>query len=54
MLIVDAPSGGTEVFITFSCHPIPENFLDDTPTAELIRQVLGAVAEFDKTSAMPN
>jgi DNA invertase Pin-like site-specific DNA recombinase len=26
----------------------PQAFLDDTPTAKLIRQLLGAVAEFDK------
>src|SRR6476659_8735429 len=26
----------------------PNAFLDDTPTAKLIRQVLGAIAEFDK------
>ena len=26
----------------------PSSFLDDTPTAKLIRQVLGAVSEFDK------
>lgn len=26
----------------------PESFLDDTPTAVLIRQILGAVAQFDK------
>jgi DNA invertase Pin-like site-specific DNA recombinase len=26
----------------------PQAFLDDTPTARLIRQLLGAVAEFDK------
>jgi DNA invertase Pin-like site-specific DNA recombinase len=26
----------------------PSSFLDDTPTAKLIRQVLGAIAEFDK------
>ena len=26
----------------------PGNFLDDTPTAKLVRQVLGAIAEFDK------
>lgn len=26
----------------------PEAFLDNTPTAKLIRQILGAVAEFDK------
>lgn len=28
----------------------PDAFLDDSPTATLIRQVLGAVAEFEKTS----
>src|SRR5215207_4772149 len=26
----------------------PQSFLDDTPTARLVRQVLGAIAEFDK------
>jgi len=26
----------------------PESFLDDTPTAVMIRQILGAVAQFDK------
>ena len=26
----------------------PQSFIDDTPTATLIRQILGAVAEFDK------
>jgi NADPH-dependent curcumin reductase len=26
----------------------PNSFLDDTPTAKLVRQVLGAIAEFDK------
>jgi hypothetical protein len=26
----------------------PDQFVDDTPTAVLIRQILGAVAEFDK------
>lgn len=28
----------------------PESFLSDTPTATLIRQILGAVAQFDKAS----
>ena len=28
----------------------PDSFLSDTPTAVLIRQILGAVAEFDKTT----
>jgi hypothetical protein len=27
---------------------MPDAFLDDTPTAKLIRQVLGAVSEFEK------
>ena len=26
----------------------PDSFIDDTPTAKLVRQVLGAIAEFDK------
>src|SRR5262245_23751365 len=26
----------------------PSTFLDDTPTAKLVRKVLGAIAEFDK------
>src|SRR3954464_240257 len=26
----------------------PSSFLDDTPTTKLVRQVLGAIAEFDK------
>ena len=26
----------------------PGSFLDDTPTAKLVRQVLGAISEFDK------
>jgi hypothetical protein len=29
----------------------PSSFLDDTPTARLIRQVLGAVSEFEKSDA---
>jgi hypothetical protein len=28
----------------------PDFFLEDTPTAVLVRQVLGAIAQFDKTS----
>jgi DNA invertase Pin-like site-specific DNA recombinase len=27
----------------------PDGFLDDTPTAELVRQILGAVAQFEKS-----
>jgi DNA invertase Pin-like site-specific DNA recombinase len=28
----------------------PTHFIEDTPTAVLVRQVLGAVAEFEKTT----
>ena len=28
----------------------PDFFTEDTPTAVLVRQVLGAIAEFEKTS----
>ena len=34
--------------ITLIAVDSPESFLSDTPTAALIRQVLGAVAQFDK------
>lgn len=34
--------------ITLIAVDSPNSFVDDTPTANLIRQVLGAVAEFDK------
>jgi DNA invertase Pin-like site-specific DNA recombinase len=30
----------------------PEHFLEDTPTAVLVRQVLGAVAQFDKATTV--
>jgi DNA invertase Pin-like site-specific DNA recombinase len=30
----------------------PTHFLEDTPTAILVRQVLGAIAEFEKTTTM--
>jgi|TARA_A100000171_G_C2139707_1_gene153898 DNA invertase Pin-like site-specific DNA recombinase len=30
----------------------PDSFLDDTPTAQLIRQVLGAVSQFDKANTV--
>jgi DNA invertase Pin-like site-specific DNA recombinase len=35
--------------ITLIAADSPQSFVDDTPTATLIRQVLGAVAQFDKT-----
>jgi DNA invertase Pin-like site-specific DNA recombinase len=35
--------------ITLIAADSPTSFQDDTPTAKLIRQVLGAIAEFDKT-----
>ena len=31
----------------------PTSFLDDTPTVRLIRQVLGAVSEFEKAMVVP-
>ena len=30
----------------------PDSFLDDTPTSNLIRQILGSVSEFDKNSTV--
>jgi hypothetical protein len=30
----------------------PGSFIDDTPTAKLVRQVLGAISEFDKSPAL--
>jgi DNA invertase Pin-like site-specific DNA recombinase len=35
--------------ITLIAADSPEAFLDDGPTSKLIRQILGAVAQFDKT-----
>lgn len=37
-----------ELGVTLIAADSPTAFLDDTPTAKLIRQLLGAVAEFDK------
>jgi DNA invertase Pin-like site-specific DNA recombinase len=37
-----------ELGVTLIAADSPNAFLDDTPTAKLIRQVLGAVSEFDK------
>ena len=34
--------------ITLIAPDKPDSFVDDTPTATLVRQILGAVAEFDK------
>ena len=34
--------------ITLIAADSPHSFLDDTPTSRLIRQILGAIAEFDK------
>src|SRR5215207_7010406 len=38
----------TERGIELIAADSPQSFIEDTPTARLIRQVLGAVAEFDK------
>jgi DNA invertase Pin-like site-specific DNA recombinase len=35
--------------VTLIAADSPTAFLDDTPTAKLVRQLLGAVSEFDKT-----
>jgi DNA invertase Pin-like site-specific DNA recombinase len=37
-----------EAGIAIIAADAPEQFVDDTPTSVLIRQILGAVAEFDK------
>ncbi len=37
-----------ELGITLIAADSPHSFVDDTPTAVLIRQILGAVAQFDK------
>jgi DNA invertase Pin-like site-specific DNA recombinase len=34
--------------VTLIAADSPASFLDDGPTSKLIRQILGAVAEFDK------
>ena len=37
-----------ELGVTLIAADSPQSFLDDTPTAKLVRQVLGAISEFDK------
>jgi DNA invertase Pin-like site-specific DNA recombinase len=36
--------------VTLIAANAPEHFLEDTPTATLIRQVLGAIAQFEKAN----
>jgi DNA invertase Pin-like site-specific DNA recombinase len=36
--------------ITLIAASSPQHFIEDTPTAVLVRQVLGAIAQFDKTT----
>ena len=36
--------------VTLVAASAPLHFIEDTPTAVLVRQVLGAVAEFEKTT----
>ena len=36
--------------ITLVAASAPTHFVEDTPTAVLVRQVLGAIAEFEKTT----
>jgi hypothetical protein len=38
--------------ITLIAADSPASFLDDGPTSKLIRQILGAVSEFDKAMTM--
>ena len=40
--------------ITLIAADSPTSFLDDGPTSKLIRQILGAVAEFDKAMTVAN
>src|SRR5215207_3319694 len=40
--------------ITLVAADSPDAFLDDTPTAVLIRQVLGAVSQFEKAMLVSN
>jgi DNA invertase Pin-like site-specific DNA recombinase len=34
--------------VTLTAADSPSSFLDDSPTSKLIRQILGAMSEFDK------
>jgi DNA invertase Pin-like site-specific DNA recombinase len=36
--------------VTLIAENAPDHFLEDTPTARMVRQILGAVAEFEKAS----
>ena len=36
--------------VTLIAASSPMHFIEDTPTARLVRQVLGAIAEFEKTT----
>ena len=45
-----ARSLGTSKGIFLVAASAPTHFIEDTPTAVLVRQVLGAVAEFEKTT----
>jgi DNA invertase Pin-like site-specific DNA recombinase len=38
--------------VTLVAASAPLHFVEDTPTAVLVRQVLGAVAEFEKTTSV--
>jgi DNA invertase Pin-like site-specific DNA recombinase len=45
-----ALSLGTSKGISLVAASAPTHFIEDTPTAVLVRQLLGAVAEFEKTT----
>ena len=40
--------------VTLVAADSPSSFLDDRPTSNLIRQILGAVSEFDKAWLKPS
>ena len=46
----DALSLGTSKRISLVAASAPTHFIEDTPTAVLVRQLLGAVAEFEKST----
>ncbi len=48
MLDVRPPRRFSDLGVTLIAADSPTSFLDDGPTSKLIRQILGAVSEFDK------
>ena len=48
------PANGSADGIALIPATAPDFFTEDTPTAVLVRQVLDAIAEFEKTSLSPS